>query len=389
MVLRLNELCGAKVLRQHGEMLDVTDYELVWPPELFATEARRLLSRPRLSRPALDLLLREAFRDESTAEDLSALGGPFRSEDPWDSSPRAPSLQDALAELADSAHRIRRSSIPRPYWPQRHSHEAQEVHLDELGLRRAFASMVEELERQGYLDQAFPRPCVDGDDSAEPDPAAELQKRLGRAGLWPLEPNDWDESTFYGLIEVYHDLVSRPRERNFHDYSMCGWHYSHFSSTTGQEVYRWKANELLQAAGISYRLADSGDDQGRLVAVYDDGRSALLADAVSDAQPDTAVRVSHAIALFRRRGATDEDKRSSLITLAGILEERRQLVKQNLVAADEGALFQIANRFAIRHQNEQQLSGYDPAFLDWVFWWYLGTVELTNRIIRRQRDTSA
>ena len=141
---------------------------------------------------------------------------------------------------------------------------------------------------------------------------------------------------------------------------MCGWHYSHFSATAGREVYRWKANELLQAAGISYRLADSGEDLGRLVAVFDDGRSALLAEVLGHTQPDTATRVHHAVALFRRRGATGEDKRSALITLAGILEERRQLIKAELVSADEGALFHIANKFAIRHQNRQQLSGYDP-----------------------------
>lgn len=48
-------------------MLDVTDYEFVWPPELLAAEARRLLDRPRLGRQAIDLLLREAFHDESAA----------------------------------------------------------------------------------------------------------------------------------------------------------------------------------------------------------------------------------------------------------------------------------------------------------------------------------
>ena len=52
-------------------------------------------------------------------------------------------------------------------------------------------------------------------------------------------------------------------------------------------------------------------------------------------------------------------------------------------------MFQIANKFTIRHQNRQQLSDYDPVFLDWVFWWYLGTVELTNRIIGRQGGKSA
>jgi hypothetical protein len=375
---------------QHGEMLDVTDYELVWPPELLSAEAGRLLARPQLNREAVDLLLREAFRDESAAEDFSSVpGSSLSGGDPWDSEPPRPSLRDMLAELADSVHRIRRSSAPRPYWPQRHRHQEPGPYLDAPGARRAFASLVGELERQGYLDQALPRPCVDDRHETDHDPAAELEKRLGIAGLWPLAPDTWDDSTFYGLIEVYHDLVARPRERQFHDYGGCGWHYSSFSVTAGREVYRWKSNELLQAAGISHRLADSGEDQGRLVAAFDDGRSTLLADALDHAQPGTETRVRHAIALFRRRGATHEDKRSALITLAGVLEERRQLIKTELTSADEGALFHIANKFAMRHQNKQQLADYDPAFLDWVFWWYLGTVELTNRVIIRQHDRGA
>jgi hypothetical protein len=367
-------------------MLDVADYELVWPPELFAAEARRILARQRVSVQAIDLLLREAFRDDSAAEDAAA-PVPF---DSWSSGAVVRrSAGEMLAELVTSAPGIRRFSAPRPYWPQRRGREMPGPYLDAAGVRRGFADLVGELERTGYLDQAFPRPCVDDQGAPEPDPAAELEKRLGTAGLWPLAPDEWDDSTFYGLVEVYHDLVARPRERYYHDYASCGWHYSHFSVTAGREVYRWKANELLQAAGISYRLADSGEDQGRLVAVFDDGRSALLADVLGHPQPDTVTRVHHAVALFRRRGATDEDKRSALITLAGILEERRQLIKAELVSADEGALFQIANKFAVRHQNSQQLSDYDPAFLDWVFWWYLGTVELTNRIIGRQDGTSA
>ena len=376
----------APFFRQHEGMLDVADYELVWPPELFAAEARRILAWQRVSAQAIDLLLREAFRDDSAAED-AATPVPFGS---WSSGAVVGrSASEMLAELATSAPGIRRFSAPRPYWPQRLGREMPGPYLDASGVRRGFAGLVGELERTGYLDQAFPRPCVDDRDALEPDTAAELEKRLGTAGLWPLAPDEWDDSTFYGLIEVYHDLVSRPRERHYHDYASCGWHYSHFSATAGREVYRWRANELLQAAGISYRLADSGEDLGRLVAVFDDGRSALLADVLGHPQPDTANQVHHAVALFRGRGATDEDKRSALITLAGILEERRQLIKAELVSTDEGALFHIANKFAIRHQNRQQLSDYDPAFLDWVFWWYLGTVELTNRIIGRQEGKSA
>lgn len=366
-------------------MLDVTDYELEWPPDLFAAEARRLLARPHLDRPAIELLLREAFHDESAVDDLSSMADA----DSWGSGLPRPGPRQVLTELAANAHQIRRRFLPRPYWPQRHGSDEPGPHLDVCSLRRAFADLVGELERHGYLDHVFPRPCVDDQDAPEPDPGVELEKRLGIADLWPLAPDEWDDNIFYGLIEVYHDLVSRPSERHYHDYSRCGWHYSRFSATAGRRVYRWKANELLHAAGISYRLADSGEDQGRMVEIFDDGRSALLAQSIGSAQPTSAPRVDHAIAMFRKRGATAEDKRSALLTLAGILEERRQLVKTELGSADEGALFRIANTFAIRHQNKQQLSNYDPAFLDWIFWWYLGTVELTNRIISRQERKSS
>lgn len=42
-------------------------------------------------------------------------------------------------------------------------------------------------------------------------------------------------------------------------------------------------------------------------------------------------------------------KRSAIVTLAGILEERRALLKDRL-GKDEGALFEIANRYDLRHR---------------------------------------
>lgn len=367
-------------------MLDVAGYELVWPPGLFAAEARRILARSRVDPDAVDLLLREAFRDDSTAEDAAS---PAPSGFRGSGSIASLSAREALAGLAEAAHSIRRFSAPRPYWTQRQGKDALGPHLDLLRARRGFASLVGELERTGYLDQTFPRPCVDDRDPPDPDPAAELETRLGLPGLWPLAPEEWDEATFYGLIEVYHDLVARPRVRHLHSYAGCGWHYSQFSVTAGREVYRWKVNELLKAADIGYALAGTGEDVGRLVATYDDGRSGLIDKVLVNARPESAGQVAHAVALFRSRTADAEYKRSAILTIAGVLEERRQLIKAELGSADEGALFQIANKFAIRHQRAGQQADYDPAFLDWIFWWYLATVELTDRIISRQEGTSA
>jgi RNA-directed DNA polymerase len=89
--------------------------------------------------------------------------------------------------------------------------------------------------------------------------------------------------------------------------------------------------------------------------------------------------VLHALDLYAR--GTREDIRSAVRELAVILEERRQLIKQELISSDEGALFNIANNFDVRHRNTDQKSDYRLEFLDWIFWWYLHTVDLTERIV--------
>lgn len=142
----------------------------------------------------------------------------------------------------------------------------------------------------------------------------------------------------------------------------------------------------MEHGELDVRLAESGEDEGRLVESTDDARADLVEKMVSrtDSSSD---RVRHAIALFRSRGATEHDKRLAVVSLAGVLEERRTHLKEHLFRSDEGALFQIANQFAIRHRNESQKTDYDPVFLDWVFWWYMATIELTDRLIVRQDST--
>ncbi len=67
-----------------------------------------------------------------------------------------------------------------------------------------------------------------------------------------------------------------------------------------------------------------------------------------------------------------------------MLEDRRALLKKELFRSDEGALFRIANDFDLRHQNDEQHTDYAPAFRGWVFWCYLATIELSDRLLNRQ-----
>ena len=361
-------------------MFDGPDYELRWPTKVFADELREILQRQSGGNwsTRVSNLLGEAFSGEEPRNDFRASGNAGFA---------APSMQDAqwtfAAQLLQAAPSLRQYRQPRPYYPQRIGSTAPAEPRGVDKVHRDFAALIAEFEGDGYLASAFPKDCVDDRRPVRVDPDAELTARLGRSGLWPLRPDTWDQETFYGLIEVFHDLVARPRDRSWHDYSGCGWHYSGFARDPARAIYRWRVNALLSTSTIELRLAEEGEDVGRLVHVSDEGRTELVERALGSTNPTVAGRVAHAIALFRSRGSTEHDKRSAIVTLAGILEERRRILKESLFSKDEGALFEIANGFALRHQSESQKADYDQAFLDWVFWWYLATVELTDRLMAR------
>lgn len=140
----------------------------------------------------------------------------------------------------------------------------------------------------------------------------------------------------------------------------------------------------MDRSDLGLRLAEEGEDRGRLVATTDPDRELLARQMANRDDPATGDRVRHAMSLFRSRTATEHDKRSACITLAGVVEERRGQLKAELLSKDEGALFHIANSFAVRHQGASQQGDYDRLFLDWIYWLYLASIELTDRLSARQ-----
>ena len=369
--------------------LDLSNYELLWPTGLFVSEGERVLrSGKSLWEERAKWLLTEALAGTTAVADFEELPSDTSivENDPWTSQSfdtgvkAGPDKGDWLAELIGRAAELRQAAAPRPYWPQRRGSGLSHDGNTPRDTRRDFARIINEFAENGYLVEVFDEECVDGPNEL-PDASDVIDRRLGIPRLWPLQPETWDEDTFYGLIEVFHDLVSRPLRRYYHNYNMCGWHHAEFHNGPARILYRWKINQMLRDAGIEYELAAEGEDLGRLVAVTDDARSDLVYRALNDSAPDITTQVRHAIALFRGRDTSRESKRSAIVTLAGILEERRTLIQEDLGKPDEGALFQIANRFALRHRRAGERGDYDDAFLDWIFWWYLATVELTNRLI--------
>ncbi|MEW1696465.1 hypothetical protein [Streptomyces sp. NPDC091278] len=371
-------------------IVDLSNYELVWPTSLFVSEGERILKATSRSwEDRAEWLLTEALVGSTAVADFQEIDAPRNG---WgvgrESRYRQGTRENWFSELVSRASEIRPALAPRPYWPQRHGRGASADGSAARDARRDFARIVGDFADRGYLAEQFGEECIDGRDEL-PDASALIERRLGIPNLWPLTPTTWGDDTFYGLIEVFHDLVSRPRLRSFHSYGGCGWHHSEFHNGPARILYRAKINELLREAEVEYELAAEGEDLGRLVAVTDSARGQLVHRVLNDSPPAVTDRVRHAIALFRARDASLESKRSAIVAAVGVLEERRPLIREDLGKPDDGALFEIANRFGLRHRRADQLANYDDAFLDWIFWWYLATIELTNKLIKAAEPPQA
>lgn len=385
------------------------ELQLVWPPALFASEAGALLESG-ADDDALGGLLAEAFhgdRGEQLLQHIArahpyhpadddpwALPSGFRAPDPGPFTQRATAV--LVAELRRDAGELLRY-VPRLLFRQRQQLLRVAV-LTVAETKDQFARLVVDLCALGYFEDAFGSECDDSRD----DPAGQGQRLLaGRLEvdlpLWPLHEwsngiahlrrvqEQWPDEVLFDVVEALDELVARPHQRCWHGHHQ-GWDYSDFARQSGQAVYRWKVNDLFDRSVVPLRLAESGTDAGQLVHAAGDPRDELVERALVTPEDHDRVEVRHAVELFRGRTASREDKRSAVSTLFRVLESRRGMLKQELLRADEGALFRIANEFDVRHRDggrRPQHSDYDDAFMDWVFWWCLGTVELTNRLLDR------
>lgn len=64
-------------------------------------------------------------------------------------------------------------------------------------------------------------------------------------------------------------------------------------------------------------------------------------------------------------------------------------IKQSELGKDEPALFEIANKVNLRHQDKAQHGDYDPLFFDWIFWWFLATIDLIDRLAARSSTSDS
>jgi hypothetical protein len=251
---------------------------------------------------------------------------------------------------------------------------------------RLYVSILNELRRKDYFDEWFGYDCVDLNDvpgRAGEDRASFVTRRTFRDDLWPYEygPTNWNEAGFLTAVEFYYDYVSKGVVGEQHSYNNCGWHWSEFDPEPARVEYLEEVNGLLPDYGDGFVLLKTGE----VVRTGPAGLEPLLA-ASPPAVPGKAYqhRVDAAINKFRSRTSSVDDRRDAVRDLADVLEYLRPELKLVLTKKDDATLFEIANKFAIRHMDGEQFDDYTkPVWLSWMFYFYLATINAVAHLVER------
>jgi hypothetical protein len=197
-----------------------------------------------------------------------------------------------------------------------------------------------------------------------------------------VKESPFEEEDLFDVIEFLFDRCSKPTDGTYHSYNNCGWHYEKFDGAAGRAEFQAKLNDLLEAYEGGYELSTTGE----VLALGDPGLAPLhVAPLPTPDTDNVAGRVAAAQLKFRRHRSSMSDRRDAIRDLSDVLEFLRPQLAGVLNRKDDAALFEIANRFAIRHHNPDQQGNYDKAiWYSWIFYFYLATIHACVRLLEKK-----
>ena len=210
--------------------------------------------------------------------------------------------------------------------------------------------------------------------------------------LFPIDKwsmADITEDHIFDAIEFLYDYVSKPGlrawmigETNYHYYD-----YGNYDGEAGRSDFRNKVNSFLVHYKSGYELAIDGMIQMRGT----DGLQHILdADIIVFDELNVDSKVRKAIAKWKSRHVTQADMKESIRELADVFEwlKKTKRLDEVLDGRDSSALFEIANKFGIRHHDPKQKVNYDPAIWhSWIFHFYLATYHASIRLLIKQEQS--
>lgn len=276
--------------------------------------------------------------------------------------------------------------MSRRYYSHRVLRSKGEFTVDLTTLTRLVCNVYGTMTRRGYFQKSFGFDCTDGFQAGDVGYDVDAYASLGlrTEGAFPPNPDRlYTEPQLFDLVEFLWDHVAKPLSGWEHDYMGCGYHYREFDFPQGREELRRQINEMLADYSGGWTLSAKGE----VLSVGEPGLDAIFDASIPSVGDEVRVRarVVDAVAKFRRYPGLLSDRRDAVRTLVEVLEYLRPQLKKVLVGQDESDLFNLANRFGIRHNDPDQKVDYDQnIWLSWMFYYYLATVHASLRLIERQ-----
>lgn len=219
------------------------------------------------------------------------------------------------------------------------------------------------------------------------DIEAQMFIKLKKPDLGPIEEkcNNYSEDDLFDVIEFLYDRVSKPSHR-YDEWSNHGDSYDTFDRETGKQEFRDSMNQLLCDYREGYELSEKGE----ILESPEQGLEDLVIAKLPPHDPENVEqRVESASLKFRRSRSSLDEKRDAIRDLCDVLEFLRPQIKAVISSEDESDLFNIANNYGIRHHKNNQKQDYDKAiWYNWMFYYYLATINACVRLIKKAENQS-
>ena len=187
-----------------------------------------------------------------------------------------------------------------------------------------------------------------------PDYTSKLRRELSiafgteSANMMPTEDNinGMSRNSLFDLIEFLSKYVAEPLDAGQYNQLLD----VSILCENGQNRWRNSVNEYLALLDPPFHLTPSLEIEASSLS---EGLRQLVNNHASSSN-DTQEKVDHACRLFLKHDATVHDKHSALMDLVGVLEILRGEMKAHIGKRESDKLFDIANNYGIRHQNQIQ-----------------------------------
>ncbi|MGM0835424.1 MAG: hypothetical protein ACQEV7_04660 [Bacillota bacterium] len=155
--------------------------------------------------------------------------------------------------------------------------------------------------------------------------------------------------------------------------------------------FRKKMNRVISKYDEGYYLTEEGEIRKGVT----DGLDILVnteitinENIVDDA--NNSNEVEKAKALFLHHKSSETDRRNALLILGRVIEVNRKELKTEFMAKDESELFELLNRYNVRHSDLSQKKDYPTEiYFDWMFYNLLSAIDAFYKIKNVQKESNS